>query len=78
MICVATNAQAQGDSSDTAASADQSKGILPIPNYGGDIWSRNYLTGDWGGKRTEWANKGGCRRRDRAQRATPIAILRPG
>ena len=33
-------------------------GILPIPNYEGDIWTRSYLTGDWGGKRTEWAEKG--------------------
>ncbi len=38
--------------------ADQPKGILPIPDYGGDIWNRSDLTGDWGGKRTEWANKG--------------------
>lgn len=33
-------------------------GILPIPDYKSDIWNREYLTGDWGGKRTEWANKG--------------------
>jgi porin len=33
-------------------------GILPIPKYCGDIWSRDYLTGDWGGKRTDWADKG--------------------
>jgi porin len=33
-------------------------GILPIPDYKSDIWNRAYLTGDWGGKRTEWANKG--------------------
>jgi porin len=40
----------------TAAEAD--KGIVPIPDYGGDIWSRAFLSGDWGGTRTEWANKG--------------------
>jgi porin len=39
-------------------STDQTQGILPIPKYGGDIWNRDYLTGDWGGTRTEWANKG--------------------
>jgi porin len=38
--------------------AEEAKGILPVPQYGADISSRNYLTGDWGGKRTEWADKG--------------------
>ena len=33
-------------------------GILHIPDYGGDLANRSHLTGDWGGKRTEWANKG--------------------
>ena len=36
----------------------QPQGILHIPDYGGDISKRSHLTGDWGGKRTEWANKG--------------------
>jgi porin len=36
----------------------QPQGILPIPDYGGDLAKRSHLTGDWGGKRTEWANKG--------------------
>jgi len=58
VVFVAANAQAQGDSSNTTASADQPKGILPISEYGGDIWNRSHLTGDWGGTRTEWANKG--------------------
>src|SRR6187549_1014801 len=34
------------------------KGLLPIPDYSGDLWTRSYLTGDWGGTRTDWANKG--------------------
>lgn len=34
------------------------EGILPIPNYGAEFSNRDYLTGDWGGTRTEWANKG--------------------
>ncbi|MEE8577491.1 MAG: carbohydrate porin [candidate division Zixibacteria bacterium] len=42
----------------SAFAEDQTKGILPIPDYGGDIWNRSHLTGDWGGKRTEWTNKG--------------------
>lgn len=32
--------------------------IQRLPDYGGDIWHRKYLTGDWGGARTELANKG--------------------
>jgi porin len=39
-------------------SADEIKGILPIPDFTGDIWTRSYFTGDWGGKRAELANKG--------------------
>lgn len=43
-----------------AAPAEQppSKGILPIPDYSGDIPSRSTITGDWGGARTRLANKG--------------------
>ena len=33
-------------------------GILHIPDYGGNIWNRSHLTGDWGGMRTEMANDG--------------------
>src|SRR5260370_38818198 len=29
------------------------KGILPIPDYSGDIGHRAYLTGDWGGLRDQ-------------------------
>jgi porin len=37
---------------------DTPEGLLPIPEYGGDIGKREYLTGDWGGKRAEGADKG--------------------
>jgi porin len=30
----------------------------PAPNYSGDVFSRSTLTGDWGGRRNEWAAKG--------------------
>src|SRR5499433_2269563 len=30
----------------------------PKDPYAGDIWSRSTLTGDWGGFRNEWAEKG--------------------
>lgn len=32
--------------------------VQKLPDYSGDIWSRKYLTGDWGGARTELANHG--------------------
>jgi hypothetical protein len=33
-------------------------GLLPIPDYSGDLWKRPYLTGDWDGLRTTLAKKG--------------------
>ena len=33
-------------------------GLLPIPDYSANIWTREYLTGDWWGARTYLANKG--------------------
>ena len=32
--------------------------LYPVPNYGGDFWSRSYLTGDWGGLRSKLADHG--------------------
>jgi porin len=58
VVLIAVTTHAEGHASTTSAAADQTQGILPIPDYGGDIWDRGYLTGDWGGTRTEWANKG--------------------
>ncbi len=34
------------------------EGILPIPTYAGDVWDREFLTGDWNGARTQLADKG--------------------
>ena len=42
---------------DEAASASD-QGILPITDYSGKIGSRAALTGDWGGVRQDWANRG--------------------
>lgn len=47
---------ASPESGTAAPTAPQ--GILPVPDYTGDIWSRPRLSGDWGGTRTDWANKG--------------------
>src|SRR5215471_10720019 len=33
-------------------------GLIPIPDYSGDFWTRSRLTGDWWGARTNLANKG--------------------
>lgn len=45
-------------SSPTAPPAKVPAGLLPIPDYKGDLWTRQFLTGDWGGERTALANKG--------------------
>lgn len=37
---------------------DATEGILPVPNYSGDWKTRPFLSGDWDGLRTKWANKG--------------------
>ncbi len=58
VVLAVANVQAAENTSDKTVTDSQPQGILPIPDYGGDIWNRNHLTGDWGGKRTEWANKG--------------------
>ena len=42
----------------TAAAPAAPAGILPIPDYTGDFGERKFLFGDFGGKRTEWANNG--------------------
>ncbi len=34
------------------------KGILPIPDYTGDLWTRRYISGDWGSARTQLAESG--------------------
>lgn len=39
-----------------ASRADQ--GILPVPDYSGEIGARAKLTGDWGGVRQNWADRG--------------------
>ena len=41
-----------------AASAQANAGLLPVPDYTGDFWTRQYLTGDWCGARTNLADKG--------------------
>ena len=42
----------------TAAQAAATQGILPIPTYAGSIADRKFLSGDWGGARTDLAARG--------------------
>src|SRR5262245_12727676 len=49
-----------GKSETNAASetAKASAGLLPVPDYSAGFWSREYLTGDWGGVRATLADHG--------------------
>ena len=47
-----------GTEIDTTDASDPPPGILPIQDYTSDITDREYLTGDWGGTRTNWADHG--------------------
>ena len=62
LVCVSAVAFGQvvdsADAKAASAGTPQPEGILPIPDYSGDLHSRRYLTGDWDGLRQEWANKG--------------------
>src|SRR5262245_52601187 len=56
LICASILAPAIATAADESAAAPQ--GIVPIPQYSGDWWTRAYLTDDWDGHRTELANRG--------------------
>lgn len=43
---------------DTEEPAEESDGLLPLPDYAGDLWTRSRLTGNWGGARTDLAERG--------------------
>ncbi|MEP5323237.1 carbohydrate porin [Marinobacter alexandrii] len=61
-VCVPSTAVAdenvEAAEGEEVAQAEGSKGILPIPDFSGDLWSRSYLTGDWGGSRDALTSKG--------------------
>ena len=62
LSCAGLTLSAEHTAAEEAKNGEQKSakpaGILPIPNYEGDIWNRSYLAGDLGGKRTDWAEKG--------------------
>lgn len=41
-----------------ATAEEGTTGLLPIPNYSADLFHRSKLSGDWGGTRTDLANRG--------------------
>jgi hypothetical protein len=49
---------AADNASDKNGAPASRPGIVPIPSYGGGLSERAYLLGDFGGRRTEWANNG--------------------
>src|SRR5262245_4583889 len=61
-ICLAmifsTAAPARTAAAESNAPPAVATGLLPVPDYTGDLWHRSRLTGDWGGTRTDLANKG--------------------
>ena len=46
------------DATKTIAPVQNKNQVYPTPDYTGEFLSRSTLTGDWGGTRQEWANKG--------------------
>jgi len=46
------------ESGEVSSGAQQTGGILPVPDYSGDLYNRPALTGDWGGLRQQLAEKG--------------------
>lgn len=53
-----TSSQGSDETEETESKEEMPSGILPIPNYKGDIWKREYLFGDLNGERTTNANNG--------------------
>lgn len=60
MILASASAYAQDapTPTDSSQAPAASEGILPVPDYTGDWTERPALTGDWGGLRQKWAEKG--------------------
>ncbi len=55
LLCTGAAASGPEDKQDEPA---QTGGILPLPDYGGDLWTRTHLLSDLGGARSDLANKG--------------------
>lgn len=51
-------AQEEKQHSEQTAATGEEATLFPVPNYAGDLWSRSFLTGDWGGIRKDLAQRG--------------------
>ena len=58
VLAPAGAAQEEKQPTEKTTAASQDASLYPVPNYGGDLWSRSYLTGDWGGLRSKLAERG--------------------
>lgn len=47
---------------ETETEAKDPQGLLPVPDYSGDVWSQSHLMGDWGGVRNDLPSKASRRR----------------
>jgi porin len=55
---IGSGALAQTSDDPPPAPPKPAEGLVPIPDYSGDLASRRFLSGDWGGARTDLANRG--------------------
>jgi porin len=53
-----TETETKMDTQEVTVTETQEQPAPPAPDYGGSIWERSKMTGDWGGARTELANHG--------------------
>ena len=58
LLMASQSAAEEADAGQESAAAAAPQGLLPVPDYTGDFSERSYLSGDWGGARTDLANKG--------------------
>ena len=57
-IALSQTSGSDADTSQEPSAKERHGGILPLKDFGGDLSSRAYLLGDWGGRRSELARKG--------------------
>lgn len=47
-----------GSTVGSTVGAEPAKGLLPVPDYSGELFERSFLSGDWKGSRTRLAERG--------------------
>ncbi len=58
VVGVCAGAACAGEPPAGEPATPESKGLLPVPDYSGDLATRRFLSGDWGGTRGQLAGKG--------------------